>query len=140
MYLLDTDSMTLLERGGSEGARLKARLATIPPDDLATTIISYEEQMRGWLSVSAQARTQEAQIAAYRRLKTHLQIYSNIAVVDYEEKAATEFTRLRQAKIRIGTMDLKIAAIALSNDATLLTRNLSDFSKVPNLKAEDWSV
>jgi tRNA(fMet)-specific endonuclease VapC len=140
MHLLDTDIMTLLERGGPEGARLKARLETIPPDDLATTIVSYEEQMRGWLAVSAKARTSEAQIAAYRRLKTHLLIYSKIAVLDYDEKAAAEFERLRQAKIRIGTMDLKIAAIALANNATLLTRNLTDFGKVPGLQAQDWSL
>lgn len=139
MYLLDTDSMTLLEWAGPNGERLKARLATIPPDDLATTIVSYEEQMRGWLSVSAKARTQEMQIAAYRRLKRHLDIYCRIAVIQYDEKAANVFERLKQAKIRIGTMDLKIAAIALANDATLLTCNLSDFGKVPDLKAEDWS-
>ena len=37
-------------------------------------------------------------------------------------------------------MDLKIAAIVLANDATLLTRNLGDFRKVPDLKAEDWTA
>lgn len=40
---------------------------------------------------------------------------------------------------RIGTMDLKIAAIALANDATLLSRNLRDFGKVPGLRVEDWT-
>jgi len=37
-------------------------------------------------------------------------------------------------------MALKIAAIVLVNDATLLTRNSSDFAKMPGLRVEDWSV
>jgi tRNA(fMet)-specific endonuclease VapC len=52
-------------------------------------------------------------------------------------KAATEYQRLRGLKVRIGAMDLKIAAIALANDATLWTRNMVDFRKVPGLKVED---
>jgi len=63
-----------------------------------------------------------------------------MAVVEFDTKAATEFKRLRQAGVRIGTMDLKIAAIALANDATVITRNTQDFARVPNLKFEDWSV
>jgi tRNA(fMet)-specific endonuclease VapC len=43
-------------------------------------------------------------------------------------------------RLRLGTMDLKIAAIARANDATLLTRNTTDFQKVPGLRFEDWSV
>ena len=140
IHLLDTNHMSILERHSPELQRLEARLSTLPQDDVGTTIVSYEEQTRGWLAVAAQARTQEAQIAAYQRLKRHLDIYCRIAVVPYDERAAEVFERLRQAKIRIGTMDLKIAAIALANDAILLTRNLSDFDKVPDLKAEDWSV
>jgi tRNA(fMet)-specific endonuclease VapC len=54
--------------------------------------------------------------------------------------AAEEFQRLQKTRIRIGTMDLKIAAIALTSNATLLTRNLIDFRKVPDLKVEDWSA
>ena len=42
--------------------------------------------------------------------------------------------------IRIGAMDLKIASIALANNATLLSRNLKDFGKVPDLKVEDWAA
>jgi tRNA(fMet)-specific endonuclease VapC len=37
-------------------------------------------------------------------------------------------------------MDLKIAAIALFNNATLLSRNLKDFRKVPDLNVEDWAA
>lgn len=56
------------------------------------------------------------------------------------ENAATEYEKLRHSRIRIGTMDLKIAAIALAHDAILLTRNLSDFSKIPDLSIEDWTI
>ncbi len=140
IYLLDTNHMSILERRSPALHRLESRISAVPQDDIATTIINYEEQTRGWLAISAQARTQEMQIAAYVRLKRHLDIYCRIAVIPYDEKAAHAFERLKQAKIRIGTMDLKIAAIALANDATLLTRNLADFDKVPDLKAEDWSI
>ncbi len=132
--------MSILERESPQLQRLDTRLSALPQDDVCTTIISYEEQTRGWLAVSAQSRTPDMQIAAYQRLKQHLGIYCRIAVVRYDDKAADVFERLRQAKIRIGTMDLKIAAIALANDAVLLTRNLSDFQKVPELKVADWSV
>jgi len=78
-------------------------------------------------------------IAAYSRLKRHLDDFRSHLVLDFEERAAAEFQRLRGQRIRIGTMDLKISAIVLVNDATLLTRNLVDFRKVPGLKAEDWT-
>jgi tRNA(fMet)-specific endonuclease VapC len=140
MYILDTDHISLLDRGGVEGRRIRDRLRALPGDDIATTVASYEEQMRGWLSRVARASTLERQIADYSELKQQLRNYCAIAIVDFDARAAAEFERLRQAKIRIGTMDLKIAAIALANDATLLTRNHSDFSKVPDLKIEDWSI
>jgi tRNA(fMet)-specific endonuclease VapC len=132
--------MTVLEREGPQAEVLQARLMHLPLDDIATTIISYEEQTRGWLAYMARMDTETARIRAYGFLKRHLEIYCRIAVIPYDEKAAAEFERLKQAKIRIGTMDLKIAAIALANDAILLTRNLSDFRKIPDLKAEDWSI
>ena len=48
MIILDTDSLSLLERkSGAEFFRLSAKLAEFPPDEIATTIINFEEQMRG---------------------------------------------------------------------------------------------
>ncbi len=43
-------------------------------------------------------------------------------------------------KLRIGTMDLRIAAIAIAQDALLLSKNLTDFRTVPGLSVEDWTV
>jgi predicted nucleic acid-binding protein len=53
--------------------------------------------------------------------------------------AATTIEQLIQHRIRIGTMDLKIAAIVLSRGATLLTCNQRDFGQVPGLRFEDWT-
>jgi tRNA(fMet)-specific endonuclease VapC len=139
MLVLDTDHLSILERGGTESLRLRERLVSQSPEEVATTIINFEEQMRGWLAYVAKARSLTQQIEAYRRLRRHLDNYRLIPVLDFDEQAAAELTHLQKARVRIGTMDLKIAAIALANDATLLTRNLSDFGKVPGLKVEDWT-
>ena len=53
--------------------------------------------------------------------------------------AIIEFRRLRKAGLRIGTMDLRIAAIAMAHGALLISRNLVDFQKVPGLRVEDWT-
>jgi tRNA(fMet)-specific endonuclease VapC len=140
MYLLDTDHLSLLERGGAASLAMQRRLEQIPADEIATTIITYEEQMRGWLAHSAQARTIERMLVSYSRLQTHLETFKGIPVVPFDEKAASEFVRLRQARLQVGTMDLKIAAITLANRATLLSRNLADFTRIPGLSAEDWSL
>jgi tRNA(fMet)-specific endonuclease VapC len=88
----------------------------------------------------AQARSLPEQVERYGRLNQTLHRYCAGTVLDFDERAAEEFQRLRKTRIRIGTMDLKIAAIALSHNATLLSRNLKDFSKVPGLKVEDWAA
>lgn len=80
------------------------------------------------------------QIEAYGRLTRHLEYYRQIPVLSFDETAAVEFQRLRKQHRRVGTMDLKIAAIVRSKGATLLSRNLSDFTKIDGLKTEDWTV
>lgn len=53
IHILDTNYMSILERQTPEARRLEARMMEIPQDDIATSIVSYEEQTRGWLAVSA---------------------------------------------------------------------------------------
>lgn len=139
MLLLDTDHLSLLERGGPASLPLQRRLEALPAAEIATTIITYEEQMRGWLARAAQAKTTTQLVTAYARLQTHIETFRGIPVIPFDTRAAAELERLRGARIRIGTMDLKIAAIALAADATLLSRNRVDFGQVPGLRCEDWS-
>jgi tRNA(fMet)-specific endonuclease VapC len=140
VYVLDTDHVTLLERGqGAECDRVRSRLAGLGDGDVAVTIISFEEQARGWLTFLARARSLTQQVEAYARLRRMLENYRWIPLLDFDAAAAVEFQRLKQSRLRVGTMDLKIAAIALAHGATLVTRNRIDFKKVSGLILEDWT-
>lgn len=141
MYILDTDHLSFLEQGtGLEARNLLGRLAHVSPDDVATTIITYEEQTRGWMAYLAKCRTLADQVTAYARLERHLENFRTIPVLGFDQVATVQYQRLRSEKIKTGTMDLKIAAIALARRATLLTRNLSDFRMIRGLRIEDWTT
>lgn len=124
---------------GLESSKLRRTLDTFPQDDIFATIISFEEHMRGWLAFIARCKTLEDQIYAYERLHRFLESYRKTQVLDFDGKAADEFVRLKTLKVRVGTMDLKIAAITISNKAILVSRNLKDFDQVPNLNVQDWT-
>lgn len=140
-HILDTDVFTLCELTDSpEYLRLHARVLELATEDtVVTTIITYEEQTRGWLAYAAKSRDISHWIKAYNRLKKHLQTYLGFEVLDFDAAAAQEFEYLRTLKLRIGSADLKIAAIALSKNGILLSRNLRDFRRIPNLRVEDWT-
>jgi tRNA(fMet)-specific endonuclease VapC len=141
MVILDTEHMSLLEWSGSPPAqKLETRLNRLSANEICTTIISYEEQLRGWLGMLAKAAKQQAQIDIYGRLKNQLNNYCKLTVHTYDGFAATEFARLRKEFPRLGTMDLKVAAIVLSKNATLLSRNRKDFGQIPGLQLEDWTT
>jgi tRNA(fMet)-specific endonuclease VapC len=140
MYLLDTDHISLIARGGEEGRRIVKRLVVLPSTEVAVSIISYEEQMRGWLAEIAAARTPDRQEAKYRELGRMLTYYCATPIIPFDRVAIDVFQNLWLQRLRVGTMDLKIASIALANNAILLTRNLTDFNRVPNLHTEDWSA
>ncbi len=95
MLVLDTDHMSLLEWGGEGSAALRERLANVSPDEVVTTIVSYEEQVRGWMAYIARAKSIAQEVEAYQRLQRHLDNYRQIPVVDFDEPAAAEFQRLR---------------------------------------------
>lgn len=139
MYIFDTDHLSVLERGGTNAQRLKQRLASINSTHIAASIISYEEQMRGWLSYIGKAKNVEQQVEAYKQLKQQLINYCKIPILEFDEQAAQVFQRLRKEYPRLGTMDLKIASIALVNRAVLLTRNNADFGQISGLSIEDWT-
>lgn len=141
ILILDTDHLTVIERGAEPGySNLLARLKSFSEADVRTTIVSFEEQMRGWLSLISRAKNKKQEISAYERLHSLLMFFSQIPVMKYDGEAAEEFSRLRHLRLRVGPMDLKIASIAISNNAVLLSRNLKDFTRVPILDVYDWTI
>ncbi|MBB6051748.1 type II toxin-antitoxin system VapC family toxin [Armatimonas rosea] len=140
MYLLDTDHITLLARSGEEGERIRQRVLLAPEGEVSASIVSYEEQMRGWLAQLNRISAVNQQAIYYTRLEENLRFYNQIPLISFDTAVVEQFQALWVQRIRIGTMDLKIAATALAHDATLLTRNAKDFSKVPGLRLEDWSI
>ena len=137
MLVLDTDHLVELDRGSAVGIALQQKLENAN-DVIATTIISAEEQFRGWLAQIHRQREPHRQIEAYERLHRRIDFFAAWNVLPWDVASANFFQELHGQRVRIGTMDLKIASIALARGATLLSRNLRDFQKVPGLRIEDW--
>jgi tRNA(fMet)-specific endonuclease VapC len=140
VILLDTDHVTILKYPGSERCvRLVQRLEAVPAGEvIGVSVVTVEEQMRGWLAALAKERTARRQVAAYRELASLFDFFAELNIVPFDELAADQFDNLRAAKLRLGTMDLKIAATALVCGALLLSANRRDFERVPGLRVENW--
>ena len=141
MYILDTDHVGILQRAsGPEYIALSRRIARYSQADFYVTIVSFHEQILGWNAYIARSKDQAGTVRGYTRLRGILADFSRAQVLPFDDDAGDEFEDLRRQRIRIGTMDLRIAAIARSRDMTVLTRNLVDFERVPGLTVEDWTT
>ena len=137
MLILDTDHLSEIERGSAAGMALMQRLNQ-PNIDVAATIVSAEEQLRGWLAQINAHKSVHDQINAYGRLQSRLAFYAQWTLLPWTAPAADRFVALRKNGCRIGTMDLKIASIALEHGAMVLSQNLGDFGRVSGLRSESW--
>lgn len=140
MYLLDTDHFSILQRQhGPEYNRLKARIRLHPVSSIYVSIVSFQEQVSGWNAYLNRATSTHRVVHAYEMFQQILKDFSTAQCAAFDQNAAKIFDGLRQQRIRVATLDLRIAAIALSRGMTLLTRNLVDFGKVPGLSVDDWT-
>ena len=136
-FLLDTDHVSLDQRGHPI---VRARVQAAGSAQVAVSIITVEEQMRGWLAAIRATTTPQARVIAYQRLRMAVEYFASFAVIDYTTKVEVLVSDMRKQGIRIGTQDLRIAAIAIVHGTILVTRNVRDFAQVPGLVIEDWSV
>ena len=138
MLILDTDHISVVQRGGSPLAvSLRDRLLS-QDQELAVTIITIEEQTRGWLARIHRETNPRRQVQPYEELKFLFEFFAEWDVVAWDSDAVAVFEKLRKRKIRLSTMDLKIASIAIARNAMLLSRNSKDFERIPDLQLQNW--
>ncbi len=138
MIVLDTDHVSILQHAESDAAvRLTQRLEE-SKEHIATTAATVEEQCRSWLALINRYSDVRRQVTYYDRFVETIRFFAKWRILPFDERAAEQFRRLRGERVRIATTDLKIAAITLVCDGTLISGNLHDFEKVSNLHVEDW--
>ena len=137
LFVLDTDHLSLYQR---DAEPLLSKLLSHPPDELAITIVTVEEQLRGRLAQIRKATTAAHLNECYRWLGETVDQLARLPVLYFDDKATTLYETLLSQRVRIGTQDLRIAAIVLGQNAVLLTRNSQDFSRVPGLQLDDWTT
>src|SRR5262245_21572533 len=135
-YVLDTDIVTLYQRGH---ARVVQHVLAHPVNQLAITVISVEEELSGWYTKLRQARKRDQLARVYQRLSDVIPFFAHFQILSFTEPAIARYEDLRGAHRHVGKNDLRIAAIALENSATAVTRNVHDFKQIPGLTVEDWS-
>ncbi len=137
LYVLDTDILTLYQRGQ---AAVRRNAASHIAADLAIAVLTVEEQLSGWYTLLRKAR-QPPQVAhAYQELADSVQFFGLWRILPFSVAAIACYDHLKALKLQVRKTDLRIAAVTLEHGGILVTRNLRDFQRIPNLVVENWAV
>lgn len=133
MYLLDTDILSNLMRR-TPSTILIAKLALVPPEQQFTSAITLSEIFYGAYRLGANSK------GLLERLEKIL--LPNLSVLPFDTDAAFRYGKIRADLERqgsvIGDADLRIAAIALARGLTVITGNISHFSRISGLMVDNW--
>jgi len=131
IYLLDTNICVHLIRHRS--AALMQKLTSLPVGEAGVSSVTVAELQYG---VQKSGRTEQNAEALAMFL-------TPLPIADFDYAAAEAYGRIRahleRAGAPIGPLDTLIAAHAVSLDAILVTSNLGEFSRVTELRVEDWT-
>lgn len=138
LAVLDTNHLReLLSQTSTPGVRLRDRI-TASELEVFTSVVSVEESVQGWMAEINRHAAGPRQVDGYLRLQEAMEVAVSLGILAFDHDAAEIFLGLRTNFRRSGTMDLKIAAICLTHDAMLLTRNVGDFVSIDGLRVENW--
>lgn len=141
MYVLDSDILSIIQdKRGEEFRRIEVHMASVDPRAVFVSIITFQEQARGWDNYIRRARKSSGVVHGYQMFERLLSEFLRLNVLSFDDAGAHIFDNLKRQRVRVGTMDLRIAAIGLSHDFTIVTRNTIDFDLVPGLRVEDWTI
>ncbi|MCC7536502.1 MAG: type II toxin-antitoxin system VapC family toxin [Deltaproteobacteria bacterium] len=131
MYVFDTDVLSLLMKG-KLAPRARARLAAVPADRAKTTTITLGELYYGAMRSAATTRWLEA----------IMRVEASLPRLGFDDAAARCYGEIRahlESKgRRLDDADLRIAAICIATDHTLVSGNEAHFARVPRLRYENW--
>ena len=129
-YMLDTNVCIATIKECPE--EVKEKLLKIPVGEIGISSIVVAEL---WYGIRLSSMRKHNEVALNEFLEY-------VIVLDWPEEAAPEYGRIRaQLKKKgtpVGANDLLIAAHALALDAVLVTDNIREFRRIPNLKIENW--
>lgn len=137
MFVFDTDTLTHDQNGH---ALLSEKIRSTPRQQLFTTSITIEEQLKGRLAYLGKYRNESHKSAqGHAALVQTVRYFHAWNILLFNEEADAIFRQLQRRRIRIGTQDLRISAIALLHGFTVVTVNIRDFVQIPDLKVENWT-
>ena len=136
IYVLDTDTLSLYQRNHTP---VLNAISTHSIDQLSICTVTVEEQISGWSSLARTARAPQRREQASLFLAALVRSWNRFALAPFAMPSILRFDTIQKLKLNVKNNDLRIAAIALELGATVVTRNLRDFGRVPGLPIEDWS-
>jgi tRNA(fMet)-specific endonuclease VapC len=136
MHLLDTNILTALYLGNP---KVLTALGKLKDSQVAITIVTKVELLRGRIEYLLKAE-RGAVLRAQALLWETEQRLNRIEIISFDADAIAQFDILaiNSSLRKSGRADLLIASIALARRATLVTRNLKDFQRIPNLQIVNW--
>jgi len=101
----------------------------------------HHQRRRAALGVVSLRRSRKPEELAkiYESLTRTVRSLAQLPILSFDEASIHRARRLQAQKLNVRKMDLCIAAIALEHQASIVTRNVRDFGRVPGLSVEDWS-
>jgi tRNA(fMet)-specific endonuclease VapC len=139
MNAFDTDILTELFAGN---AALLARFDAIDADKRGIPVVVAAEIARGWLAAIRQAEAGKGRMSldyAFGRYQQSLEKLRPHTILPYTAAAHALVEHWQHSKIRVGTNDMRIAAICIDSGATLITRNARDYTQLPGLTFDVWN-